>query len=98
MIAAILGAGVLLAACFSLARLFAGPTFHDRALAATGLNAKLALVIAAMGAMSGRPALIDQALLQLGLGFVLTIAVLKVLRLRSLQPSLDHGPGAEEGP
>lgn len=98
MIAAILGAGVLLAACFSLARLFAGPTFHDRALAATGLNAKLALVIAAMGAMSGRPALIDQALLQLGLGFVLTIAVLKVLRLRSLQPALDHGPGAEEGP
>jgi len=96
MIAALLAAGVLTAACFSLARLFAGPTFHDRALAATGFNAKLALVVAAVGAMSGDPGLIDQALLQLGLGFVLTVAVLKVLRLRSLQPALDHGSGAEE--
>lgn len=92
MIAALIAAGVLIAACFTLARLFAGPTFHDRALAATGLNAKLALVIAAVGAMSGRPGLIDQALIQLGLGFVMAVAVLKVLRLRSLQPALDHGP------
>lgn len=103
MIAALIASGVLIAACFTLARLFAGPTFHDRALAATSLNAKLALVIAAIGAMSGRAGLIDQALLQLGLGFVLAVAVLKVLRLRSLQPAMDHSPNArglapEEGP
>ena len=93
MIAALIAAGVLFAACFALARLFAGPTFHDRALAAFSLNAKLALVTAAAGVMSARPILIDQAILQVGLGFVLTVAVLKVLRLRSLQPALDHGPG-----
>lgn len=95
MMALVIAGGVFLAASLTLARLFAGPTFYDRALTALSVNAKLAVVVAAVGVMSGRAALIDQAIAQVAIGYILAVAVLKVLRMRSLQPALDHGPSAE---
>ncbi len=101
MIETIVASGAVVVAAVAAARLFAGPTFYDRALAALGVNALLALALAAVGVMTGRLALIDQAIIQVAVGFVLGVAVLKLLRLRSLQPSLQtspRDPEVQEGP
>ncbi|MFZ4120977.1 MAG: monovalent cation/H+ antiporter complex subunit F [Caulobacterales bacterium] len=89
MIAAIALACLVLAAAVVVARLLAGPTLYDRALAALSINIKLALALAAGAVVLGQPALIDQAILQVILGFVVCVAVLKTLRFRSLQSSLE---------
>jgi multisubunit Na+/H+ antiporter MnhF subunit len=101
MIEMIVAIGALVVGAMMCGRLFGGPTFYDRALAAFSANAMLGLGVAAVGALTGRLALVDLAIAQTAVGFVLAVAVLKVLRLRTLQPPLataPQAPSAREDP
>ena len=85
MIALIGAGGVALMLTLSLVRLHAGPTLYDRALTASSIVTKGALICAALAASAGRVEFVDAALaLALG-GFVLNAAVLKVFRVGTFQ-------------
>jgi multisubunit Na+/H+ antiporter MnhF subunit len=87
-----LGAGALAA----LGRLVAGPTLHDRAMAAQACLLCITVWIAALGALAGRAAWIDIAL-ALAIGdIVVAIATFKAFRVRSLQTALARPGGAKE--
>ncbi len=73
---------LLLAMALTLVRLFAGPSVHDRVLAANSFGTKTVLLIAAFGFLSGRPDFLDISLLYVLLTFVSTIAVLRFFRIR----------------
>lgn len=85
MIALIGAAGVAICLALTLVRLHAGPTLYDRALAASSVLTKAALVCAALATALGRAELVDVALaLALG-GFVFSVAVLKFFRSGTFQ-------------
>ncbi|MDX2274681.1 MAG: cation:proton antiporter [Hyphomonadaceae bacterium] len=89
--------GACLASAIALvagARLFIGPTLHDRALAALGVAIHTALACAALGLAIGAPHFVDVAFALLIGALVVSAAVLKFFRARSFQPAL--APGAEE--
>jgi multicomponent Na+:H+ antiporter subunit F len=91
MIALIGAAGIALLLALTLVRLHAGPTLHDRALAANSVVSKGALICAALAASAGRSEFVDAAFaLALG-GFVLNAAVLKVFRAGTFQAPLARG-------
>jgi multicomponent Na+:H+ antiporter subunit F len=93
MIALIGAAGVALLLAFTLLRLHAGPTLYDRALAASSVIAKAALICAALAAAGGREAFVDAAFaLALG-GFALNVAILKVFRTGTLQAPMVREEG-----
>lgn len=85
MIALIGAAGVALCLALTLARLHIGPTLYDRALAASSVLTKAALICAAIATAVGHPEIVDVALaLMLG-GFVFSVAVLKFFRSGTFQ-------------
>jgi multicomponent Na+:H+ antiporter subunit F len=84
------GAGVLVTLALTLVRLFAGPTFYDRTLAANSIAAKAALICAALAVIAERAEWIDVAFAFVFSAFVLNVAVLKFFRARSFQPPLDR--------
>lgn len=85
MIALIGAAGVAVCLALTLARLHVGPTLYDRALAASSVVTKAALICAALATAAGYPEIIDIALaLALG-GFVFAVAVLKFFRSGTFQ-------------
>lgn len=88
MIALIAAAGAALTMALALARLSAGPTLYDRALAANGVVLRGALACAALAVAFGRTAWIDVALALVLGALVLNAAALKFFRARSFQPSL----------
>ncbi len=91
MIALVAAAGLTLVLAFTLVRLFAGPTLHDRLLAVISATVKAALIAAALAAASGRGAGVDAALaLMLGT-LVLAVAALKFFRARTFQAPLARG-------
>ncbi|GAM98830.1 other cation transporters [alpha proteobacterium U9-1i] len=86
---AFIAAGVLVVAlALTVVRLFAGPTLYDRVLAANAAVCKVALVVAAVAAATGGPALVDVAMVLLLGSFVLNAAILKFFRARSFQAPL----------
>jgi multicomponent Na+:H+ antiporter subunit F len=88
MIALIAAILVALTVTLSLARLVAGPTLYDRALAANAIIMRAALVCAALAVAWGRSAWLDVSL-ALAIGaLVVSAATLKFFRSRSFQPSL----------
>jgi multisubunit Na+/H+ antiporter MnhF subunit len=88
MIALIAAGGVALTIALALARLSAGPTLYDRALAANAVVLRASLAAAALAVAFGRAAWIDVALALVLGALVLNAAVLKFFRARSFQPPL----------
>lgn len=80
--------GLVLALALILARLFVGPTLHDRILAAHAFALKAALLIAALAVAAGARAWIDLAIVLVLVDFVIVAAALKFLRYRTLQAPL----------
>jgi multicomponent Na+:H+ antiporter subunit F len=88
MIALAAAAGVAITLALALVRLFAGPTLHDRTLAASAAIVRAALIAAAIAVSAGQAAWIDAAI-ALALGaFVVNTAVLKFFRARTFQAPL----------
>lgn len=87
-------AGLALALVLALFRGLAGPTLYDRMLAANAFGTKIVLLVAIAGFAMGRPAFLDVAIAYALINFIATIALLKVVRRRTLTASLA-GLGAE---
>lgn len=88
MIALIGAAGAALVLALTLLRLHAGPTLYDRALAASSVVIKGALICAALAAAAGRAGFVDAAFALVLGGFVLNAAILKVFRAGTFQAPL----------
>lgn len=86
--------GAALALALTLLRLFAGPTLHDRALAARSGVLKVVLLCAAIAVVVGQTAWIDAAFAVLLGSLVTAAAVLKFFRARSFQPPLNREDAA----
>ena len=74
---------ILVAIAVGLVRAFRGPTLYDRVLAANMIGTLTVLMVAVLGFMTGRPEFLDIALVYVLISFVSTIAVLKVVTLRT---------------
>lgn len=99
MIAIFLAGGVVFVMALALWRVFAGPTLHDRLLAAYFFALAACALIAAIAAAARRPELADVAIgLALG-AFAMLAAATKFLRYRSFPSALaprqsEEGAGA----
>ena len=77
----------------ALLRAVRGPTVYDRILAANAFNTKTVLMIAVFGFMTGEPELyLDIALMYALLGFIGTVAVLKVSEFGTLGEARPNIP------
>jgi len=74
---------ILIAIALGLVRAFRGPTLFDRVLAANMIGTLTVLMVAVLGFMTGRPEFLDIALVYVLISFVSTIAVLRVVTLRT---------------
>ena len=74
---------ILVAIAVGLVRAFRGPTLYDRVLAANMIGTLTVLMVAVLGFMTGRPEFLDIALVYVLISFVSTIAVLRVVALRT---------------
>jgi len=74
---------ILIAIALVLVRAFRGPTLFDRVLAANMIGTLTVLMVAVLGFMTGRPEFLDIALVYVLISFVSTIAVLRVVTLRT---------------
>jgi multicomponent Na+:H+ antiporter subunit F len=74
---------ILIAIALGLVRAFRGPTLYDRVLAANMIGTLTVLMVAVLGFMTGRPEFLDIALVYVLISFVSTIAVLRVVALRT---------------
>ena len=74
---------ILAAIAMGLVRAFRGPTLYDRVLAANMIGTLTVLMVAVLGFMTGRPEFLDIALVYVLISFVSTIAVLRVVALRT---------------
>ena len=74
---------ILVAIAVGLLRAFRGPTLYDRVLAVNMIGTLTVLMVAVLGFMTGRPEFLDIALVYVLISFVSTIAVLRVVALRS---------------
>ena len=74
---------ILVAIAMVLVRAFRGPTLYDRVLAANMIGTLTVLMVAVLGFMTGRPEFLDIALVYVLISFVSTIAVLRVVALRT---------------
>lgn len=93
MIALVGAGGVALMLALTLLRLHAGPTLYDRALAASSVTAKAAILCAALAASAGRVDFVDAAFaIALG-GFVLNVAILKFFRAGNFQAPMVRKEG-----
>jgi multisubunit Na+/H+ antiporter MnhF subunit len=83
--------GVALVLVAPLIRLFAGPTLHDRALAAKNVVVHAVVLIACVAALLESPSIADVAIaLYLG-AVVLSLAIVKFFRTRAYQAPLTGG-------
>jgi multicomponent Na+:H+ antiporter subunit F len=87
-LAAAVVAALVLAMALMLVRALMGPHIYDRILAANSFGTKTVLVVAALGYLFGRPAFLDIAIAYAMINFVVTIALMKLFRYRSLHVSL----------
>ena len=74
---------ILVAIAMGLVRAFRGPTLFDRVLAANMIGTLTVLMVVVLGFMTGRPEFLDIALVYVLISFVSTIAVLRVVSLRT---------------
>ena len=79
---------LLVTMAFALIRAIKGPTVYDRILASNALGTKTVLMITVLGFVVGDPELyIDIALMYVLIGFIGTVAVLKVSEFGDLGQS-----------
>lgn len=83
-------AAVLVAIGLVLVRALAGPTPYDRMLAVNSIGTKIVLMVSVIGFLAGRPDFLDIAIAYAMINFTATIALLKVVRYRSLQGPLSQ--------
>lgn len=75
---------ILITMAVALLRLFVGPSIYDRVLAVNLFGTKTVLLIAVIGFLTGRPDFVDIALVYALINFIGTVAILKVIRYRTL--------------
>ena len=86
------GIALLVTMVLALIRAIKGPTVYDRILASNALGTKTVLMIAVLGFIVGEPDLyIDIALMYALIGFIGTVAVLKVSEFGDLGQSPRDG-------
>ena len=68
---------ILITMVLAITRTLLGPTVYDRILAVNMFGTKTVLIIAAIAFMSGRPDLLDIALVYALINFIGLVAVLK---------------------
>ena len=82
---------LLVTMAFALIRAIKGPTVYDRILASNALGTKTVLMIVVLGFVVGDPELyIDIALMYVLIGFIGTVAVLKVSEFGNLGQPQSH--------
>ncbi len=81
---------LLIAAALTIARLFLGPSLYDRVLAVNSFGTKTVLFLAVFAYFIDRPDAIDIAILYALINFVATIAILKFVRYRGFDQSLER--------
>ena len=82
---------LLVTMAFALIRAIKGPTVYDRILASNALGTKTVLMITVLGFVVGDPELyIDIALMYVLIGFIGTVAVLKVSEFGNLGQPQSH--------
>ena len=82
---------LLVTMAFALIRAIKGPTVFDRILASNALGTKTVLMITVLGFVVGDPELyIDIALMYVLIGFIGTVAVLKVSEFGNLGQPQSH--------
>ena len=82
---------------FALIRAVRGPTVYDRILAANALTTKTFVMVVAFGFVMGDPGLyLDIALMYALIGFIGTVAVLKVSEFGNLGQSQQGLRGQRE--
>ena len=82
---------LLVTMAFALIRAIKGPTVYDRILASNALGTKTVLMIAVLGFVVGDPALyIDIAIMYVLIGFIGTVAVLKISEFGNLGQPQSH--------
>ena len=74
-------AAVLVSTALALVRALAGPTMFDRVLAANSIGTLVALTLALIGFVTGRPDFLDLAILYTMLNLIGTVAVLRYFRV-----------------
>ena len=91
MILAITLIALLVTMAFALIRAIKGPTVYDRILASNALGTKTVLMIAVLGFVVGDPELyIDIAIMYVLIGFIGTVAVLKISEFGNLGRPQSH--------
>ncbi|HCV20194.1 MAG: monovalent cation/H+ antiporter complex subunit F [Arenicellales bacterium] len=84
---------LLVTMALALIRAVKGPTVYDRILAANALGTKTVLMISTLGFVVGEPELyIDIALMYALIGFIGTVAVLKVSEFGDLGQARSAPP------
>lgn len=82
---------LLVTMAFALIRAIKGPTVYDRILASNALGTKTVLMIAVLGFVFGDPELyIDIAIMYVLIGFIGTVAVLKISEFGNLGQPQSH--------
>ena len=82
---------LLVTMAFALIRAIKGPTVYDRILASNALGTKTVLMIAVLGFVVGDPGLyIDIAIMYVLIGFIGTVAVLKISEFGNLGQPQSH--------
>ena len=82
---------LLVTMAFALIRAIKGPTVYDRILASNALGTKAVLMIAVLGFVVGDPELyIDIAIMYVLIGFIGTVAVLKISEFGNLGKPQSH--------
>ena len=82
---------LLVTMAFALIRAIKSPTVYDRILASNALGTKTVLMITVLGFVVGDPELyIDIALMYVLIGFIGTVAVLKVSEFGNLGQPQSH--------
>ena len=82
---------LLVTTAFALIRAIKGPTVYDRILASNALGTKTVLMIAVLGFVVGDPELyIDIAIMYVLIGFIGTVAVLKISEFGNLGQPQSH--------
>ena len=82
---------LLVTMAFALIRAIKGPTVYDRILASNALGTKTVLMIADLGFVVGDPELyIDIAIMYVLIGFIGTVAVLKISEFGNLGQPQSH--------
>ena len=93
---AVAAIAVLISMALGVARAVLGPTVFDRILAVNMFGTKSVLLVAVFAFLSGRPDVLDIALLYSMLNFIGVIAALRLVERGEFYSGDKTAPGADE--